>query len=67
MGEQKSIYVGMAALDAAAVQLSNYDPEIHHPADYALSIAATILGNPRFHRDEGTACISLDIAPSKNA
>ena len=33
-----------AALDAAVDLLFQYDPECHHPRDFVMSIAQTILG-----------------------
>ena len=64
---QNVIFVSRDALDRAAIRVSNYDPEQHHPADYALSIVATILGLPQIRRDGETACISLDSFRHENA
>ena len=48
-----------AAIDEAVDLLSRYDPECHHPRDYVMSIAQTILGrrlilhDARIWTDEG--------------
>ena len=58
-----AIFVSRELLDEASALLFLYDPEQHHPADYALTIVSSILGHRPFRRDGDIAYISLDSSP----
>ena len=54
MSDAEIIFRETAAIDAAVDLLFRYDPDRHHPRDYVLTIAGTILGRPLALHDART-------------
>lgn len=52
MVQRVASVVGRAMIDAAVDLLIRYDPDLHHPNDYVLTIAEAILGR-RLQRCDG--------------